>query len=67
MSEINEGTVVIAGTGQAGTLIQNDPDNVWVLLRNGDIWYGPAHQIREPQSQEELDAAPLEFDRFASR
>lgn len=65
-NEIKEGDVVIVGTGQAGTLI-NTGSQFAVLLRNGDLWYGHPGLVRIPQSQEDLDAAPIEFDRFATR
>lgn len=67
MNEINEGDVVICGSGQAGTLACEGKDSVCVLLRNGDLWYGPIHQCRKPQDQADLDAAPIDVDRFAGR
>ena len=63
---MTEGTVVIVGTGQAGTIVEMGKD-VWVLLANYNLWIGPFHQIREPQSAEDLAACPLEVDRFIGR
>jgi hypothetical protein len=68
MSRFEEGTVVICATGQAGTVIDDqNKDNLWVLLANGNIWHGAEFQCREPQSQEDLDACPLDVDRFEER
>lgn len=64
MDELVEGSVVICSTGQAGSLIQIDGKNVWVLLRNNDIFTGTSHQIRIPQGQEDLDAAPIDISRI---
>ncbi len=66
MNNIDEGSVVICSTTQAGTVIQAGSE-VWVLLANGDIWTGPAHGLREPQDQADLDACPLEVERFVER
>lgn len=67
MNEINVGDVVISGTGQAGTVVCFGKDEACVLLRNGDLWYGPCHQVRKPQNQEDLDSAPIDVDRFEGR
>lgn len=68
MTEINEGAVVIvATTGQAGTFVGQNSQHAGVLLANGDMWYGHAGEMREPQDQADLDAAPLEVDRFKNR
>ena len=64
--EFIEGDVVICGSGQAGTVIQSGRD-VWVFLRNGDVWTGPAHQIRFPQDQADLDAAPINVERLEAK
>lgn len=64
---IEEGTVVIVATGQAGTVIQCDQQNVTVLLSNQCLWQGKRSQVYIPQSKEELDAAPVEIDRFEER
>ena len=66
-TEINEGTVVIVSTGQAGTYIGDTAGGAMVLLTNGDIWVGHPGTMREPQDQADLDAAPLNFDRFEGR
>jgi hypothetical protein len=63
MSEFVEGNVVICGTQQAGSIIHTDGRNVWVLLRNGNIWVGFINQIRMPQDQADLDACPLDVER----
>lgn len=67
MNEFNEGMVVIVGTGQAGTIIGISSDQVSVLLANTDLWYGHKGLIREPQSAEDLSAAPFNVDRFKDR
>lgn len=67
MNEINEGKVVITGTGQAGTYIGGTKDQAAVLLRNGDIWYGNSGQMRLPQNQADLDAAIIDIDKFKGR
>lgn len=61
-----EGDVVIVGTGQAGSIIHIGND-IWVLLANANLWIGPSHQVRFPQSQEDLDSCPKEVDRFTQR
>lgn len=58
-----EGDVVICATSQAGTIAQITGDSVWVFLRNFDIWVGATHGIRLPQSQEDLDACPVDVER----
>lgn len=57
------GLVVICGSGQAGTLTHINGDAVEVLLRSGEIWTGPSSQVREPQSAEDLAAAPVTVER----
>lgn len=64
---IGEGTVVIVSSGQAGTVVYCDQHNITVLLRNLCLWQGKRSQVYVPQSQEEVDAAPLEVDRFEER
>ena len=49
MNDFVEGVVVIVGSGQAGTIVEVTGRDVWVLLRNGDVWVGPMNQIRLPQ------------------
>lgn len=66
MNEFAPGTVVIVGTGQAGTVIWLNKE-YWVLLANGDFWHGFESQMHEPQSQEELKAAKYDVDRFEGR
>jgi hypothetical protein len=65
-NSFREGDVVICGSGQAGSLVQEGSD-VWVLLTNGDIWTGPENRIRHPQDQADLDAAPLEVEKIVVR
>lgn len=68
MRDIVEGDVVIVSTGQAGTYIgQCGQVDHQVLLANGCIWTGKYHDMRFPQNQEDLDACPLEADRFKDR
>lgn len=67
MNEISVGSVVIVSTGQAGTLLEMNGVKSCVLLANGDMWHGHSGQAREPQDQADLDAAPLEYDRFEGR
>jgi len=66
MSDFQEGEVVIVKTGQVGTLIQEGSD-VWVLLQNGDIWTGPVHGVRYPQDEADLEACPMEVERFVDK
>jgi len=61
--KFSEGDVVICGTGQAGTICAIGAQ-LCVHLRNGDLWYGMDSQCRFPQDQADLDAAPLDHDRF---
>jgi hypothetical protein len=61
---MESGKVLIVGSGQAGTCLYGDKDSICVLLRNGDLWYGNPKECREPQDQADLDAAPVDFDRF---
>jgi len=62
-----EGSVVICGTSQAGTITDIFKRNVWVLLQNGDIWVGSVGQIRFPQDQADLDACPLNVERLETK
>lgn len=66
MIKYNEGDVVIVGTQQAGTVISLYKQYC-VLLANGNLWYGFESQMHYPTNQEELDACPLEVDRFLNR
>ena len=66
MKKLREGSVVIVSTGQAGTITHIDTQ-AQVLLANGDLWHGPEHGCRFPQDQADLDACPLEVDRFIDR
>lgn len=61
--EFKEGDVVICVTSQAGTLAQITGKDVWIILRNGDIWTGPVHDVRFPQDQADLDACPVDVER----
>lgn len=67
MTDFKEGNVVIVGTGQAGTIVGYVGRDVSVLLTNGNMWHGSDSQCRLPQDQADLDAAPLEVDRFKDR
>lgn len=64
MKEFAEGEVIIVGSGQAGTVVEVDGSNVWVLLNNGDIWVGPFHQCRYPQNEEDLASCPINVERL---
>jgi len=65
--EFVEGQVVICGTGQCGTIAQKSGKEIWILLRNGDLFVGQDYQIRVPQSQEDLDSCPLNVDRVETK
>lgn len=67
MKEFVEGEVIVVGTTQAGSVVQVDGSNIWVLLNNGDIWIGPFHQCRYPQDEADLAACPIEVERFEER
>jgi hypothetical protein len=67
MNEFVEGVVVIVGSGQAGTIVEVTGRDIWVLLRNGDVWVGPVNQCRLPQDQADLDSAPLNVERLEKR
>lgn len=67
MAQLKDGDVVIVGSGQAGTVIENVRGSVVVLLANYDLWTGPSTQVHIPTSPEELAQAPLEVDRFEHR
>lgn len=66
MNNFVDGSVIICGSGQSGCITQMGKD-IWVLLLNGDIWIGPAHQCRFPQDAEDLAACPLSVDRLENR
>ena len=59
-----EGAVVIVDTGQAGTVFISTSVSIHVILANGDLWQGQPGRAREPQSPEDLAAAPLNVDRL---
>lgn len=65
--QFKEGSVVICNTGQAGTLVQIAGKEVWVLLRNSDVWVGQVHHIRSPQDQADLDACPIDVERLEKK
>lgn len=65
--DLKEGDVVIVSTSQPGTLCGLIGTQATVFLTNGDMWYGSVNQIRHPQDQADLDAAPINIDRFAVR
>lgn len=58
--------VIVNETKQAGTITEFHSGEAEVLLANNDIWNGESRGIRAC-SQEEAEAAPREFDRFANR
>jgi hypothetical protein len=64
MDEFIEGTVIVVATGQAGTVIANIKRDVWVLLRNNDIWVGPTNHTRKPQDEADLASCPVEIERL---
>jgi hypothetical protein len=67
MKNIEEGLIVIIGTGQCGTVSEIIGNDIWVLLRNGDIWVGPLNRVRMPQSQEDQDACPVNVERLETK
>ena len=67
MSEFIDGSVAICATGQAGTIIQLTGNEAWVLLRNGDIWVGLINRIRLPQDSADLEACPIDIERFDAK
>jgi len=67
MSDFVEGVVVICGSGQAGSIVQIDGRDVWVLLRNGDVWVGSSNQCRIPQDEADLNACPLDVERLEKK
>lgn len=60
---MNEGSVVICDTGQAGTLIWKVADQASVLLQSGEIWTGAVHSLRKPQDAADLAACPILVDK----
>lgn len=64
--QFKEGDVVIAGTGQAGTVIQVNGRDLMVLLTNMLIWQGSDGHCYHPDA-DVLAAAPLNVDRFEDR
>jgi hypothetical protein len=67
MGSFKNGLVVICATSQAGTVIQITGKEVWVLLRNNDVWVGTDHDIRLPQDQADLDACPIDVGRLEQK
>lgn len=67
MGEFVEGSVVISGTGQSGSVIQISGKEIWILLQNHDIWVGDSHQVRFPQDAADLAACPLNVDRIEKK
>ena len=45
-NKIDEGSVVICPTHQAGTVVEINKGGTWVLLRNGDVWVGELFRVR---------------------
>lgn len=66
MKKLKPGNVVIVPTKQAGTVWWIE-EEVCVILRNGDLWYGPACDLRFPSSKEELAACPIDIDRWKKK
>jgi hypothetical protein len=64
MNDFVVGKVVIVGTGQAGTIVESIKRDVWVLLRNNDVWVGPTSHIRFPQDEADLAACPIDVERL---
>ena len=64
---MEDGSVVICSTGQCGSVIYSEKDNVWVLLRNSDIWVGPGSRLRIPQDQADMDACPINVERIEAK
>jgi len=67
MNEFVEGDVVIVSTGQCGSVIDSYKREVWVLLRNNDIWVGSTGQIRYPQDEADESACPLDVERIEAK
>ena len=63
-NKIDEGSVVICPTHQAGTVVEINKGGTWVLLRNGDVWVGELFRVRLPQSQEDLDSCLIDVERL---
>ena len=64
MKNFVEGDIVIVDTGQSGCIAQLIGKDVWVLLKNNDIFVGLTHQLRYPQGQDDLEACPFDVDRL---
>lgn len=64
MDDFEVGNVMICSTGQAGTIIEKIKRDVWILLRNGDIWIGPIGMCRLPQDEVDLNSCPIEVERL---
>lgn len=57
----------MVATGQAGTVVQSGSAEVVVLLANGDLWRGYTNKVWIPTSDEELEQAIRDVDRFEGR
>ena len=55
---------MVVSTGQIGTVVVLTKTSLWAYLANGDIWIGSVGQAYQPQSQEEIDAAPRDVPRM---
>jgi hypothetical protein len=65
---MEEGQIVISiRTGQSGTVVKNETDDLWVLLRNGDILVELSNMFRFPQGEEDLNSCPIDVERLESR
>ena len=64
MRSFEENDVLIVKTQQAGTVVQVNGKDIWLLLRNNDVWVGPSHDARFPQDQADLDACKVDVERL---
>lgn len=65
--KVRIGDVVIVPTGQTGTLWTLNDDEICVILKNCDLWYGQEYEVRLPSSKKELKACVLNVDRWKGR
>ena len=63
MNKFKAGDVVICSTSQAGTIIDLAGRDASVLLANGEMWHGLDSQMRHPQDEADLAAAPFNVER----
>ena len=67
MDDFKEGSVVVVSTGQAGTISHLDGMEACVLLRNMELWHGMVNRLHFPQSQQHLDACPINVERVEEK